>query len=150
MSIPRILSLACLTLFVACNDADQGDDATTETNDPKTFDAQVALGMKEYGEHCAECHGAGGQGTDQAPRLVGLDEGALPLDPPAERKLRDEQFVTVADVANFAVMNMPPGKAGSLSTREYLAVLAFDLKANGITLDKPLDLDLAGDLTIPR
>jgi predicted RecA/RadA family phage recombinase len=74
----------------------------------------------------------------------------LPLDPPPGAKVRTEQFVTVGDVASFAVANMPAGNAGSLSTEEYLAVLAFDLKANGITLDEPLDLETAEKLTIPR
>jgi hypothetical protein len=82
--------------------------------------------------------------------LVGLKEGALPLDPPASRQVRKEKFVTVADVASFAVMNMPPDDPGSLSTEEYLAVLAFDLNANGIMLDEKLTLDLAKTLTIPR
>jgi S-disulfanyl-L-cysteine oxidoreductase SoxD len=152
MSMPRTLLLAaCLMSFAACNDDDDaGETADPDTEDTETFAEQVELGMEVYGEHCAECHGDSGQGTDKAPRLVGLDEGALPLDPPASRKVRIEQFVTVGDVAEFAVANMPAGAAGSLSTEEYLAVLAFDLKANGITLDEPLDLETAEKLTIPR
>jgi hypothetical protein len=47
-------------------------------------------------------------------------------------------------------MNMPPDAPGSLSTEEYLAILAFDLDANGIMLDQKLTLELAGTLTIPR
>jgi mono/diheme cytochrome c family protein len=150
MSIPRILVFAGLCLFGACNDADQNDHTEPQTKDPATFDEQVALGMKVYAANCAKCHGDSGQGTDKAPRLVGLDKGALPLDPPADRKKRTEQFVTVGDVASFAVTNMPADKPGSLSTQQYLAVLAFDLKANGIKLDQKLDLDLAETLKIPR
>jgi mono/diheme cytochrome c family protein len=149
MSIPRTICLSLL-LFVACADSDETEGEVAEAKDPSTFAEQVALGMKVYGANCAECHGDAGQGTDKAPRLVGLDQGALPLDPPAERKVRKEKFVTVADVAGFAVANMPPDKAGSLSTQKYLAVLAFDLKANGIALKQMLDLDLAETLTIPR
>jgi hypothetical protein len=37
-----------------------------------------------------------------------------------------------------------------LTTDEHLAVLAFDLEANGLMLDQKLDLDLAETLTIPR
>ena len=154
MSISRIslCLIIPLVLGVACSDADENDDMddTDNTKAPDTFAAQVALGAEVYADNCAECHGASGEGTDTAPRLVGLDEGALPLDPPESRKVRKEQFVTVADVANFVVMNMPANKPGSLSTKNYLAVLAFDLKANGITLKQPLDLDLAETLTIPR
>jgi S-disulfanyl-L-cysteine oxidoreductase SoxD len=139
-----------LCLLAACGDGEESDDANADTRAPATFAEQAALGQSLYKENCAMCHGDSGQGSANAPRVVGLDEGALPLDPPASRKVRDEKFVTVGDVASFVVMNMPPGKAGSLSTEQYLAVLAFDLKANGINLDQKLDLDLAETLTIPR
>jgi mono/diheme cytochrome c family protein len=149
-----------LLLLAACSNGDEdgnpaevGDDGQEMEMDadaPATFEDQVALGGMLFADHCAECHGDAGQGTDVAPRLVGLDEGALPLDPPASRQVRKEKFVTVADVANFAVMNMPPDAPGSLSTEEYLAILAFDLNANGIMLDQKLTLELAGTLTIPR
>ena len=75
---------------------------------------------------------------------------ALPLDPPSGAKLRKSQFVTVADVAEFVVQNMPGDAPGSLSEEDYFAVLAFDLQANGIDLDKKLDGALAASLTIPR
>ena len=46
---------------------------------------------------------------------------------------------------------MPPNAPGSLSTEDYFAVLAFDLKANGIDLgDKKLDAELAKTLEVPR
>jgi cytochrome c len=117
---------------------------------PSTFAEQVALGQKLYGEHCAECHGASGEGGKDAPRVVGLDKGALPLDPPATSKFRKNRFETVADVATFAVKNMPPTAPGSLTEDEYWSILAFDLKANGIELDKKLDGAVATGLTIPR
>jgi cytochrome c len=117
---------------------------------PKTFAEQVTLGQALYGEKCARCHGPGGEGTD-GPRVVGLDKGALPLDPPSNAKFRKTQFKTVMDVAEFVVANMPPNAAGSLSAEEYFSVLAFDLKANGIDLgEKKLDAALAKTLVIPR
>ena len=101
---------------------------------------QVELGGKLFGAKCAGCHGDSGQGTSNAPRVVGLSEGALPLDPPPSAKYRKEQFKTVADVAGFVVKAMPPKAPGSLSEEEYFSILAFDLKANGIDLgDKKLD-----------
>ncbi len=117
---------------------------------PATWAEQVTAGQTLYGNHCAKCHGDAGQGTDDAPRVVGLKEGALPLDPPPTRTLRKTKFTTVGDVAEFAVANMPPKKAGSLGTEEYLAILAFDLKANGIELKTPLTLQLAKETKIPR
>ncbi|HEX5099956.1 MAG TPA: cytochrome c [Polyangiaceae bacterium] len=114
------------------------------------FAAQAAAGQELYGKHCAECHGAHGN-DGKAPPVVGLDNGALPLDPPATAKFRKTQFKTVADVADFVVKSMPPKAPGSLSADEYYAILAFDLKANGIDLgDKQLDGALASTLDIPR
>ena len=116
---------------------------------PATFADQVAAGQTLYAQNCASCHGDAGQG-DKAPRVVGIKEGALPLDPPADRKYRKTRFVTVADVATFVVANMPPKKAGSLTADQYWAILAFDLHANGIDLPAPLTPAMAATLTIPR
>jgi S-disulfanyl-L-cysteine oxidoreductase SoxD len=117
---------------------------------PSTFAEQVAMGQKLYGEHCAECHGASGEGGKDVPRVVGLANGALPLDPPPTAKFRKNRFETVADVAQFATKNMPPTAPGSLTEEQYWSILAFDLKANGIELDKKLDAAVASGLTIPR
>jgi cytochrome c len=118
---------------------------------PKTnpFADQVAAGQVLYGKHCAECHGSAGN-DGKAPAVVGLDKGALPLDPPKKSKTRKTQFKTVADVADYVVKNMPPKAAGTLSSDEYWAILAFDLHANGIDLDKKLEPALAATLEIPR
>lgn len=116
---------------------------------PTSFADQVAAGATLYSQNCASCHGNAGQG-DSAPRVVGLKDGALPLDPPADRKFRKSQFVTVADVATFTVANMPPKKGGSLTGDQYWAILAFDLHANGIDLPAVLTPAVAATLTIPR
>ena len=123
--------------------------APTASAAPATFAEQVELGGKLYGENCASCHGASGSGG-KAPPVVGLSKGALPLNPPATAKYRKSQFKTVADVADFAVKTMPPTAPGSLSGEQYWAILAFDLKANGINLEKKLDGTVAQGLTIPR
>ncbi|MFT3923130.1 MAG: c-type cytochrome [Myxococcales bacterium] len=115
---------------------------------PQTFADQVALGGDVYGRACAACHGAAGEGA-KAPAVVGLSSGALPLAPHPGSQ-RTSQFVTVADVANFVVATMPPKAPGSLSGEEYWAILAFDLSANGITLEQKLTPELAATLTIPR
>ena len=117
---------------------------------PASFSEQVAQGQKLYADNCASCHGDAGEGGKKAPRVVGLKDGALPLDPPAVRQYRKTKFVTVADVAEFTVANMPPKKAGSLTNEQYWAILAFDLHANGIDLPSPLTPDAAKTLTIPR
>lgn len=134
-------------------DAPSGDMPVAEMPGgaaPATFAEQVALGQELYGKNCAGCHGPSGEGTAEAPAVVGLDKGALPLDPPASAKYRKSQFKTVADIAGFVVASMPPKAPGSLSEEEYYAILAFDLKANGIELEQKLDGELAKTLEVPR
>lgn len=128
-----------MTLLVACG----GTSPPPENVSPKaasqpasgapTFSAQVAEGQKLYADNCASCHGSGGEGG-KAPRVVGVSQGALPLDPPATAKYRKGQFKTAADVAAFVVKAMPPGQAGKLTEEQYWNILAFDLKANGVDL----------------
>jgi cytochrome c len=91
---------------------------------------QATEGGKLYAKHCARCHGDAGQGGKKAPPIVGKD--ALPLDPPKGAKLRKAQFHTAQDVAEFVSAKMPANKPGSLKADEYYAILAFDLKANGV------------------
>jgi len=144
------LSAAGFSLLAGCATSSPPAAAAAPAAPPASFADQVAQGQTLYANNCAGCHGDSGQGTDKAPRVVGLKEGALPLDPPATRQARKSRFVTVADVAEFTVANMPPKKAGSLTGDQYWAILAFDLHANGIDLPSPLTPEVAKTLTIPR
>jgi len=130
--------------------ASDSADAPAKAAAPTTFAEQVALGQDLYGKNCASCHGASGAGTANAPPVVGLDRGALPLEPPQTAQYRKGQFKTVADIAEFVVANMPAKAPGSLNGEQYWAILAFDLKANGINLEQPLDGELAKTLEVPR
>ena len=155
MTPSKILTLFSLALLAGCATSEGGAPSAPATASAapaaaNSFQTQVADGGKLYGQYCANCHGDSGQGGPKAPRVVGLAQGALPLDPPADRKYRKGKFVTVADVADFVVANMPPGKGGSLPADQYWDILAFDLHANGIDLQQPLTPDLAKTLTIPR
>jgi mono/diheme cytochrome c family protein len=98
--------------------------------------AQIDQGKQLYVEKCAKCHGDAGQGTDKGAPVVGKD--AFPEKPRAGAK-RDVDFHTAADVFAWASKHMPGDAPGSLSTDQYLAIFAFDLTANGIKLDRPLD-----------
>lgn len=145
--------LGSLAFLVACGGggaAESAPPATAATSaaGPKTFSDQVAAGGKLYAANCASCHGNGGEGA-KAPRVVGLSEGALPLDPPATAKYRKTQFKTAADVAGFVVQNMPP-KGDKLKEEEYWAILAFDLHANGVDLPQPLDASNAGKVVLHK
>ncbi len=107
--------------------------------------AQIAKGAAIYGEACASCHGDAGQGTEDGPKVVGT--GALPLNAPAGAK-RKVQFRTALDVFKWASVAMPGDDAGSLSAEDMVAVLAFDLSANGVKLDRPLDGALAAEIIL--
>jgi cytochrome c len=110
-----------------------------------TIKTQIAQGKKLYVANCAKCHGDAGQGLKDAPAVVGKD--AFPLDPRPKAK-RDAKFHTAADVFAWASKNMPAKKPGSLTTDQYLAIFAFDLDANGVKLDKPLDGDAATKIVL--
>ena len=112
--------------------------AGASDKDPAAAAAEQAeRGGKLYAKHCASCHGDAGQGTAKAPPVVGKD--ALPKDPRPTQKVRKVPFRTAKDVADFVVANMPGNKPGSLKADEYFAILAFDLKANGVALTQPVD-----------
>lgn len=110
--------------------------------------AQVDHGKQLYVEQCANCHGAAGGGlTDRGPAIVGA--GALPQQPRSGSK-RNAVFRTAADVVDWTAENMPSDAPASLSADQYLAIVAFDLVANGIRLDVPLDATSAGAIVLHR
>lgn len=110
-----------------------------------TAAAQIEQGKTLYVAKCAGCHGDGGQGTDKGPPVVGKE--AFPLDAKEGAK-RDVKFHTAADVFAWATKHMPADAPGSLSTDEYLAIFAFDLTANGIALEQPLDGPKAASIVL--
>jgi len=113
----------------------------------RAADDQATEGGKLYGKHCSKCHGDAGQGTKKAPAVVGKD--ALPLDPPTGAKVRKTQFHTAQDVAAFVATKMPANKPGSLTAEQYYAILAFDLKANGVDVTgKKIDPTTAAEIKL--
>ena len=118
-------------LAVACGGATT--TTTPPTNEPHPAD-QVAWGQQLYAKNCASCHGDGGEGGN-GPKLVGKD--AL------------GKFKTGMDVFDFVKKNMPPKRAGSLTDEQYAAILAFDLKANGVDMTgKTLDATTASSFVL--
>lgn len=147
----KTISMILLGLAIAaCGSKGGGATTTTPTaaegaSDADLLAAQIERGKTLYTETCAGCHGAGGEGSDKGPPVVGPE--AFPRDPRPGAE-RSTQFKTAADVFAFASANMPPRDPGSLSTDEYLAIFAFDLTANGVTLAKPLDADAAAAIVL--
>lgn len=152
----KTLMIPALVTFLAACGGGGGEaapgaaapSAPSTMEEPKTVDEQIAAGQKLYGEHCASCHGASGEGSGKAPKVVGVAQGALPLDPPPNAKFRKVQFKTAADVGEWVAKNMPPGEGGSLKEWQYWAILAFDLKANGVTPPKKVDATSARELVL--
>ena len=135
------LRIACLVaLLSACHESSHtsSSPSATQASGSATASNQVEHGAQLFAANCAKCHGDAGQGTEDAPPLVG--KGALPLDPRPDQKLRKTSFHTVMDVANFATKEMPPKASAraKLTTDDYWAILAFDVDANGIKLKEPL------------
>jgi len=126
---------------------DPKSETSTQTSvEGLTFADQVARGGALYGANCAKCHGDAGQGTDKGPAVVG--EGVLPLDPPAAARHRKVQFRTALDVFLWVKETMPADAPGSLTDAQYVEILAFDLKANGVELKTPLDAEVAKGLAL--
>lgn len=136
-----VFSAVCVT---ACGGSNAASPAP---NAPATATDQASLGAQLYGAHCASCHGAEGKGNAGTPAVVGST--ALPLDAAPPSHARKTQFHTALDVLQFVQANMPPKKGGSLSQDEYNAIIAFDLKANGVDLTgKQVNADTAASFVL--
>jgi mono/diheme cytochrome c family protein len=136
---------ACLTLLLfACHSSSPA--TTPVSSGTVTATAQIDQGKQLYVEKCAACHGDAGQGIlTKGPAVVGKD--AFPEKPRAGAK-RDVDFHTAADVFAWTTKHMPGDAPASLSTEQYLAIFAFDLTANGVKLDHPLDGPTAQSITL--
>jgi mono/diheme cytochrome c family protein len=127
-----------LFVFAACKSGGGAPSPTPPAGGDgnAALTAQIEEGKTLYTARCAGCHGAGGEGTDKGPPVVGPE--AFPLHP-RDGAARDVDFHTAADVFAWATQHMPGDAPGSMSTDEYLAIFAFDLTANGVSLSAPLD-----------
>jgi S-disulfanyl-L-cysteine oxidoreductase SoxD len=141
MKAIRVMAWA-FSIFCAGGCGGATPESVAPTSPGPTAGDQASVGAKLYGDHCASCHGVGGEGNAKVPALVG--KNALPLDPQPPSQARKSKFHTAADVFLFVKSNMPPDAPGSLSDEQYAAILAFDLKANGVDLGgKKVDMSTA-------
>jgi len=106
---------------------------------------QVDRGATLYAIYCSQCHGEHGEGDSKTPPVIG--KAAFPLDARTGYN-RDIKFHTAADVFWWATKEMPGDDPGSLKLEEYLAIFAFDLTANGIKLERPLDAVTAQQIVL--
>jgi cytochrome c len=137
------LVLALMTVLAACATGYENGSATARPEGPGAAPldaqggiAQVGRGEKLYTENCASCHGDLGEGSitsrGRIPPVVG--PMALPLEPPPGAKVRKQPFRTARDLYEFVKTSMPPGMGNSLPDQEYLDIVVFSLKTNGVDL----------------
>ena len=84
---------------------------------------QARLGEFLYGTNCSDCH---------APNMTGrldLDGDAFPLI--GSEFWRRHQGKGLNEIFQYMRTRMPRGAAGSLRDRDYAAILAYILEANG-------------------
>ena len=83
-------------------------------------EAQASRGKQLSAENCAACHGEDLSGAGFAPALAG--EGFLTL----------WQGRSLGDLYDRIRTTMPSQAAGSLTSQEYIDIIAFLLQANAI------------------
>src|SRR5437016_8689440 len=82
--------------------------------------AQAAAGQPLYEQHCSTCHGDRGQGTSQAPPIVGLgpafydfmmSTGRMPLDQPTQQAIRRSPVLSSSEIHAITayLVSLAPG-----------------------------------------
>ena len=98
-----------------------GEDSGSPTSiwDGIYTEEQAERGAALYVSGCGDCHGAGLEGDDMSPPLIGSDF------------LWDWDGTTVGDMFERLRISMPDGDAKSMSTQEKADVLAYMYQQNG-------------------
>src|SRR5437867_7903058 len=105
--------IACSMVVVAAQQRGAGGAPYTA--------AQAAAGRAAYQANCATCHLANLAGQGDVPPLA----GSAFVDSWGRRSTRD--------LVSFLQLTMPPTRPGSLTSEEYVNIVAFILEANGAT-----------------
>jgi mono/diheme cytochrome c family protein len=114
--VRRVAAYAALGSLVVATAA-AANSATT----PGIFStAQAATGSKVFAANCASCHGANLEGG-AGPALSGQKLNAL----------AKNTNLSVSRMYTFFSQEMPLNKPGSLTSAQYLAIMAYILKFNG-------------------
>lgn len=86
-------------------------------------------GAELFANKCAACHGANGEGSQLAPRLVG---GRGPLTSPAPSRTLANYWPFATTIWDYINRAMPPKQEGSLNPNDVYALTAFILYRNEI------------------
>jgi mono/diheme cytochrome c family protein len=94
--------------------------------------AQATAGARVYEQKCASCHG------------VKLDDGqAPPLAGPKFLDMWTAPGRTLDELLFITRSTMPKNEAGTLTSADYVSVVAYMLERNGVTAgDRPLPADV--------
>jgi mono/diheme cytochrome c family protein len=110
---PYFAALLGVTIFAGASVA----SSQAGRSGPSVFtSAQASAGAKTYAAQCSRCHGAKLEGVS-APALTGSGSG-----------LNGD---SVSEAYKFISTQMPAGNPGSLSSTEYLNIVAYILSRNG-------------------
>jgi mono/diheme cytochrome c family protein len=99
-------------------------------------------GRPLYATHCAQCHGARGEGQGEYPPLAG-GRGSLTTDKPLPTVGTYWPFATT--VWDYIRRGMPYDHPGTLSPDQVYAITAFVLRLNGIVGED----DVLDEKTLP-
>ena len=99
---------------------------STAQSAPSGAADQVNAGERVYMQHCVACHGAGMQGTNLGPALLG------------NAFLNNWGGVPAGDLLDYIARSMPPGGTSALDSDAYAAIIAHILAANGAPPEWPV------------
>jgi len=98
---------------------------------------QVIDGSAIFDNQCARCHGASGQGGEEAAILIGPGNAL-------------SGYGNALALLNYTIENMPNDDPGTLPVSDYAAALAFILGANGYFIPGDLTPDNAASISLTR
>jgi mono/diheme cytochrome c family protein len=127
IAVPLIVLLA----LAACGSS--GTGTTTTTSGGQTAGGLADSGRGVYSSQCAGCHGASGRGGT-GPTLIGSGQALA-------------KYNTAQGLLSFISSSMPASNPGSLSSQQYLAVMAYLLVQNNL-VSSGQSLEVAGLVNI--
>jgi mono/diheme cytochrome c family protein len=122
MRVRTVGAIAVVAMLVAAARTIEGrteQDTTTRTVWNAVYTAaQADRGAAVYAQECANCHGAGLEGADMSPALVGAAFMASWND------------LTLGDLFERIRISMPADRPGTLSRQQMADVIAHMLRGN--------------------
>jgi mono/diheme cytochrome c family protein len=108
---------------------------TSTTSGAPTAGDLAASGQGVFSTHCSSCHGNNGQGVT-APAVIGSDQALA-------------KYKTAQGLLSFISTNMPFNAPGSLSSQQYLELLAYLLVQNNfVSSGQAMDSASLGSITL--